>query len=214
MCSGGWERKWLLTQFINKTLPAPNTYPVRIFVNITYSFMSCPRRHCDDNFELLLANFSNGTSYQYGEGGIMPDNSIQNTSGISSDTKQLFFDSETSFAGIFLALRSFEACVTVSRVLVYRYECPGQDRLPTDLLRRSATPAPVGRSLEPITPYCAENSHLNNKTSTILCRSDGVWVNGNARCECDSGYTEDQEGTTCKGIQVYFCYDNPKVLLY
>ena len=198
------EGKWLKTQSINKTLPSPNTYPVRIYVNITYSFMSCPRRECDDNFELLLANYSsNGTSYQYGEGGIMPDNSIQNTSGISSDTKQFFFDSETSFAGIFLALRSVEACVTVSRVLVYRYECPGHDRLPTtDLLRRPATQAPS--SLMPVTPYCAENSHLVNKTSTILCRSDGVWVNGKARCECDSGYTEDQEGTTCKGIQVYF----------
>ena len=161
--------------------------------------MDCPRQNRDDNFELLLANHSNGTSYPYGESGIMPDNSIQYTSGVSSGTKQFFFDSETSVTGIFLEIQSFATCVNVSRVLVYRYECPGHDRLPTrNLLRRPATQSRVG-ILESVTPYCAENSHLVNNTSTIFCRYDGVWGNGNARCECNSGYTEDQEGTTCKG---------------
>ena len=95
----------------------------------------------------------------------MPDNSIQqNTSGVSSGTKQFFFDSETSFAGIFLVIQSFEACVTVSRVLVYHYECPGHDRLSTGLERRPATQAPVNGSVS-VTPYCAE---YLNKTKKII----------------------------------------------
>ena len=197
-------KKRLRTQLINKTLPSHNTYPVRIFVNVTYSFMNCPRQECDDNFELLLANSSHDTRSSYGEDGIMPDNSIQNTRGVSSGTKQFFFASETSVTGILLALKSVGACVNVSRVLVYRYECPGHDRLPTiDLLRLPATQSSVSR-LVLVTPYCAENSHLINNTSTIFCRSDGVWGNGNARCECNSGYTEDQEGTTCKGKTLFF----------
>ncbi|CAI8019691.1 hypothetical protein GBAR_LOCUS11824 [Geodia barretti] len=56
------------------------------------------------------------------------------------------------------------------------------------------------RNLESVTPYCAENSHLVNNTSKILCRFDGVWVNGKARCECNSGYTEDKNGTACKAL--------------
>ena len=202
MCSGGDRGKWLQTQFINKTLPAPNTYPVRIFVNITYSFMDCPRPKCDDNFELLLANYPyHGTSYSYGEDGIMPDNSIQNTSGVSSGTKQFFFDSETSVARIFLALRSYDACVTVSRVLVYRYECPGHDRLSTGLERRPATQAPVNGSV-PVTPHCAENSHFTDISAPhhLVCTSKGTWENELTHCECNTGYSKDEDRLMCEGI--------------
>ena len=135
VCSGGQLGKWLVTQFINKSLPAPDQYPVRIFVNVTYSFMNCPRPQCDQDFELLLANYSSGARYSYGEDGIMPDNQIQNTGEASSGTKQVFVDYDASVTGFSLALRSYEACVRVSRVLVYRYECPGHDRQSTGLAR-------------------------------------------------------------------------------
>ena len=152
------------TQFINKSLPAPDRYPVRIFVNVTYSFMNCPRQwQCDQDFELLLANYSSaGNRYSYGEDGIMPDNQIQNTGEASSVTKQVFFDYNASVTGLALALRSRAAYVTVSRVLVYRYECPGHDRQSTGLLRRPATQAPVN-GVKIVKPYCPENSHISNE---------------------------------------------------
>ena len=136
----------------------------------------------------------------------MPDNRIEYNSSVSSGTKQFFFDSGTSVTGFFLALTSREACVTVSRVLVYRYECPGSDRIPpTSLLRRPATPAPASSGqLRHVKPYCAENAHLRDENSTIACTSGGRWNDGVvARCECDSGYREDEEGTTCKGRQLH-----------
>ena len=204
VCARGRKEKWVVTQFINKSLPESHTDPLRIYVDVTYSFTDClgGQQHC--NVELFLANYSNNHRSGYGSGGIMPDNLIAN--GISSGTKQFFFDSDTSFTGFFLALTSVEACVTVSRVLVYRYECPGSDRLPpTSLLRRPATPVNVREGLRLVKPYCAENAHLGNETLTIACRSDGIWNDGVvARCECDSGYREDEEGTTCKGRQLLY----------
>ena len=204
VCSQGSIEKRLLTQFINKSLPESHTDPLRIYVNVTYSFTDClgEQQHCD--VELLLANYSNG----YSSGGIMPDNLIEYTSSVSSGTKQFFFDSSTSVTGFYLALRSREACVNVSRVLVYRYECPGSDRLPpTSLLRRPATPAPASSGqIRRVKPYCADNAHLRNETLTIACTSNGRWNDGEARCGCNSGYREDEEGTTCKGRQLGTIY--------
>ena len=199
VCAGGYDKR-LRTQFINKNLPESHTDPVRIYVNVTYSFTGClgEQSHCD--VELFLANQSNGESSSYGSGGIMPNNLI--ASSVSSGTKQFFFDSDTSVTGFLLALISVEACVTVSRVLVYRYECPGSDRLPpTSLLRHPATPAPVSGHIRPVKPYCAENAHLRDENSTISCKPNGEWLNSNAQCECNSGYREDEEGTTCEGPQ-------------
>ena len=201
VCAGGHREKRLLTQFINKSLPESHTDPLRIYVNVTYSFTDClgMQQHCD--VELLRATNSNG----YGSDGIMPDNLIEYTSSVSSGTKQFFFDSSTSVTGFYLALRSRDACVTVSRVLVYRYECPGSDRIPpTSLLRRPATPVNVSSGqIRPVTPYCADNAHLRDETLTIACGSGGRWNDGGARCECNSGYREDEEGTTCKGRQLH-----------
>ena len=165
-------------------------------MDVTYSFTDClgGQQHCD--VELFLANYSNNDRSGYGSGGIMPDNLIEYTSSVSSGTKQFFFDSDTSVTGFFLALISREACVNVSRVLVYHYECPGSDRIPpTSLLRRPATPAPASSGQRPVKPYCADNAHLKDETLTIACRSGGIWNDGEARCECNSGYREDEEGT-------------------
>ena len=47
--SGELGDKLLEIQYINKSLPVPDEYPVRMFVNISYSFMDCPDgRECDD----------------------------------------------------------------------------------------------------------------------------------------------------------------------
>ena len=129
----------------------------------------------------------------------MPDNHI--VSETSSGTKQFFFDSNTSVAGLFLALTSVGACVTVSRVLVYHYECPGHDRLSTGLERRPATQAPVNGSVS-VTPYCAENSHFTDISAPhhLVCTSKGTWENDLTHCECNTGYSKDEDGPKCEGI--------------
>ena len=69
---------YIYSKKISISVPAPDNYPVRVFVNITYSFMTCPEgRDCDHNFELLIArNFS---QLLYTEDSIMPDCHIRDT---------------------------------------------------------------------------------------------------------------------------------------
>ena len=174
-------------------------------MNITYSFNTCPRPKCDDDFETLLANYSTERSY-YGEEGIIPDNSVLKTEQSSSGTKHFFFDSETSVIGFFLALRSREACVTVSRVLVYLYECPGHDRQSTGLERRPATQAPISDTV-PVSPDCVENAHFSDisNPNILMCTSEGRWDDDLTHCECDTGYSEDEERTTCESKTAFYC---------
>ena len=175
VCAGGRGNKWLYIQRINKSVPAPDNYPVRVFVNITYSFMTCPEgRDCDHDFELLIArNFG-----QYTGDGVMPDRHIRDTTA--------------SGKGV---------CVTVSRVLVYRHECPGHEQQTAGLTRRPATQAPVNGTVSAI-PYCVENSHHTefSMPQTLRCTAEGVWENDLTICECDWGYFRD--GVVCKGISI------------
>ena len=179
----------LRTQFINKNLPSSK--PVRIFVDITYSGSSdCLEQNCD--VELFNSSYTQKVTMQ--------DKCLFTAESIH--LKECFsFDSNEHYSRFYLVLRSHEYTVTVSRVLVYRYECPGSDRLPpTSLLRRPTTPAPVSGSVA-VTPNCAENAHLSTGAHDgLMCSSDGTWLEiSQINCECNKGYKESENGTTCEG---------------
>ena len=192
MCAGGPGGKHLQTQFINKSLPAPDTYPVRIFIDITYSFTEYPKQGCE--VELHVENHPE--RFSYGNGVIRH---IESTNETFNGTKKFNFDSSTLSTGFNLTLISREGCVTVSRVLVYRYECPGHDRQPTlDLGRRPATQAPV-TGFEPVTSYCTENSNFTGRPAVrmLMCSSSGHWVGSLLPCQCDVGYSRNKN--ICEG---------------
>ena len=194
MCARDPGEKHLQTQFINKSLPPPDTYPVRIYIDITYSFTECPKPGCD--VELHIENHSK--SFSFGDN-IMPDNHIQSTSDASNGTKKFNFISSNLSTGFTLTLISREGCVTVSRVLVYHYECPGHDRQPTmHLGRRPATQAPVIASV-PVTSYCTENSNFTGQKPpmSLKCSSFGHWFGAALLCQCDVGYS--RNGNICEG---------------
>ena len=192
MCAGGPGEKHLQTQFINKSLPAPDTYPVRIFIEITYSFTECPKPGCI--VELHVENHPE--SFSFGNGVIKH---IESTNEIFNGTKKFNFISTNLSAGFNLKLISHEGCVTVSRVLVYRYECPGHDRQPTvDLGRRPATQAPIIASVL-VTSYCAENSNFTGQVlpMSLKCSPFGHWFGAALPCQCDVGYS--RNGNICEG---------------
>ena len=113
------------------------------------------------------------------------------------------FDSNEHYSRFYLVLRLHEAAAAliVTRVLVYRYECPGSDRLPpTSLLCLPTTPTPVRGSVA-VTPNCAENAHLSTGAhDSLVCSSDGTWLEiSQINCECNKGYKETENGTTCEG---------------
>ena len=90
--------------------------------------------------------------------------------------------------------------MTVSRVVVYRYECAGHDRFPTGLARRPPTQAPDNGSVK-VDPYCADHSHFSAASveDTLLCLASGTWLDDQSHCVCDEGYSNEEDAHTCKG---------------
>ena len=214
VCSGEPGEKWLKTQYINKSLPAPDEYSVRVFVNITYT-LTCPgmgsgvgprmMMMCEREFELLIAHSKTG---DYTGDNIMPTNRIEHSQDtINSITKQFYFDVSEEEDGFFLALKRShkDVCINVSRVLVYRHECPGHEKLSVGLIRYPATQAPVNGTVSAM-PYCAENSNHSKGSipDRLVCTAEGEWMNDGTECECDMGYS--RKGDKCEGIwQLIIC---------
>ena len=202
VCSGYPGDKYLDTQVINKSLPAPDEYPVRVFVNITYSFMGHSpeeEQNCDDNFELLLGTLEND-EISYSSNVIEPDHRILNNT--LSGTQHFYFDSSPNNDRFVLRLRSRGGgvCVTVSRVLVYRHECPGHEHLSTGLARRPATQAAIDGDVS-VTPHCAENSNHSDISipDILICTPEGLWLNDQTHCVCDQGYDNQEDSNKCEG---------------
>lgn len=194
------QNNWLFTQYINKNAPANDSYPARVFVNITYSFMTCPgRRACSPQFKLfkyVTNSQQNRTTYTntslYSESDIMPDNIVNNT--ILSDTKHFYFDMSEKDKGFYLALQDYNegTCVSVSRVLVYRHECHARVE---GLVHFPAVQAPVNGTVL-VKSECTENAHYRS-ISSLECTSEGQWRNDQTVCECDVGYY--MNDNVCKG---------------
>ena len=200
VCSAAKMDKWLLTQYINKSVPAPDTYPVRVFVDITYSFMPCPEgRDCDDDFELhrYVTNSQQPefNPQSFTANGILPGYRIQDRT--ASGTQQFYFDLSEDEDGFYLGLKSRRngVCVTVSRILVFLFECP---TTAVGLARYTATQAPVSGTVPSISE-CAENTHHTERSrpDILECTARGEWQNDLAQCECDLGYLRDS--TVCEG---------------
>ena len=201
-CHGGPGDEFLDTQIINKSLPAPDDYPVRIFVNITYSFMSsCPGpMGCVDNFELQVGTIKENGEMSYSDNGIMPDHRIQDTT--LSGTQHFYFNSSQDEDNFVLRLKGHPprgVCLSISRVLVYRHECPGHERLSTGLAHRPATQSAIDKDV-PVTAQCAENSNHSewSRPHSLICTPRGEWVNDQTHCICDLGYSNDDEPDTCE----------------
>ena len=167
-------------------------------MDVTYSINDCDKPHCNHDLDLEL-RVSQGSDNYTGDG-IRPNNVISYNMKNPNGTRQFSFLSNPTASGFSISLRATEACVTVSRVLVYRYECAGHDRLPTGLSRRPPTQAPDSGSVR-VNSHCAENSSFSaaNGQNTLVCLSNGTWLNEPPHCECDEGYSNEEDAHTCEG---------------
>ena len=193
VCSG---EQWLKTQNINKSLPAPDNYPVRVFVNITYSMTCSNVTDCESDIELQVRKPStNQILMSY----TMPDNHhLLDTT--ASGTQQFYFDSNEKVNMFVLTLmisRSNNTCVNVSRVLVYRHECPQQS---IGLTHLPAIQAPISSETVLFFPPCAENSHFSLQGRSVpQCTSEGKWSNNYEYCYCNMKYFRDDDMCISKG---------------
>ena len=182
----------LETQYISKSLPAPDTYTVKVFVNITFS-TNCPTTEsdCEGNVELQI-KADDGRMLE-----VMPDNILKLDAG--SQLKQFYFDIEpyrTDHFRLVLVSPGSGLCTTVTRVVVYRHECR---RLRPGLTVLPATQAPATGRV-PVSSYCTENSHHAQTESSqpvLECDYTGMWFNDQTVCQCNYGFY--REGTVCIG---------------
>ena len=201
LCSGEPGEKWLRTQHINKSLPTPDVYPVRVFVNITYSMTCSNETDCESDIELQvgLPNTSQTLMPHAGDYIIMPDNHhLLDTT--ASGTQQFYFDLNEGVDIFVLTLisHSNDTCVNVSRVLVYRHECPQQS---IGLTHLPAIQAPISEAVS-IFPCCVENSYFSSQGRSVLvpqCTAEGKWSNDYEYCYCNMKYFRDGDGCILKG---------------
>ena len=193
LCSGEPGEKWLRTQHINKSLPAPDHYPVRVFVNITYSRTCSNVTDCENDIELQVRL---PNTHQILMSYTMPGNHTLDTT--ASGIQQFYFDlnKEEDIFVLTLISHSNDTCVNVSRVLVYRHECPQQS---IGLTCYPAIQAPIGEAIS-VFPCCVENSHFSSQGRSVpQCTSEGKWSNDYEYCYCNMKYLRDDDGCILKG---------------
>ena len=210
----GDQNNWLFTQHISKAIPATDTYTIRVFVNVTYTFMTCLESNmCNRQFKILkyITNSPQRRSAcsdtgLYSGSGIMPNNTILRGIDMVA-TDQRYFDMSTSQDEFYLALHDFSrntsqyhlrgTCVNIYRLIVYRHECPAQA---VGLVRYPATQAPVSGTVS-VQTQCVDNAHGSSSSLSVRCDSDGHWSSGSPECECDLGYREVTQNSSqvCEG---------------
>ena len=173
----------LETQYISKSLPAPDTHTVRVFVNITFS-TNCPTTE-SDCVELHIKG-EDGRMLE-----VMPDNVLKLDAG--SQLKQFYFDIEpyrTDHFRLALVSPGSGLCTTVTRVVVYHHECR---TLSIGLTVFPATQSPATGAVS-VTSHCTENSHQlqGSQPNALICDYTGLWLNDQTVCQCNDGfYRED-----------------------
>ena len=183
------RERWLWTQYIQKSVPAPDEYPVRVFVNVTVSPSTTST--INDSLELQIQHADrNESQIQY----IDKNNPVQ-----------FYFDIAKGEDGFSLALKGPPTGMAiVSRVLVYRHECQPFEFV---LARGPVIQAPVNGSVS-VVPDCVENSH---QSYLLQCSAEGYFVNSIGACQCDLGYyrVSSNDLVSCEGRNNRFiCTDD------
>ena len=210
----GPQNNWLFTQHISKALPhtAIDSYSVRVFVNITYTFPSCSQRH-NCKMEFLLHNYITNSERAsltcsqtnfFSGSNIKPSNVIRQSIARITVTDHRYFNLGTNEDGFYLALQDVGndnlrgTCVAISKLIIYRHECR---ELAVELVQFPAMQAPVSGTVS-VTTLCVSNAHKSSSSLIVSCGSDGYWGSERPECECDVGYqrTTDKNGDqVCEG---------------
>ena len=209
--SSGPQDNWLFTQYISKTPTAADTYTVRVYVNITYQFLSCREMGgCRSVFRLqnYITNSEQQSltcsqTSQFSGSAIMPSNIITGSSN-SETTKTRYFDMTATQDGFYFALQDigdadlYGTCVAVSRLIIYRHKCRAQA---VGLVRYPVTQAPASGTVS-VTIQCVPNAQRSSSSLIVSCGSDGYWGSEHPTCECNLGYqsaTNGDDNQVCNG---------------
>ena len=102
------------------------------------------------------------------------------------------FTMNPSDNGFYVAIHDAGTCIEISRLRVYHYICPSQQK---GLVLYPEIPTPVSGSV--IVQFtCVDNASIpESESDTVTCNHDGTWSTEVPVCECDVGY--ENTGTNC-----------------
>ena len=101
------------------------------------------------------------------------------------------FTLDPSDTGFYVAIRDAGTCVGISRLRVYRYNCPSRQE---GLVLYPETPAPASGSVN-VQFTCVDNAYIpESESDTVTCYHNGTWGTDFSVCECNLGY-----GRNCVG---------------
>ena len=105
------------------------------------------------------------------------------------------FTLDPSETGFYVALQDTGTCVGISRLRVYRYNCPSRQ---VGLVLYPETPAPVSGSVT-INVKCVDNAVASGSTQ-VTCHSNGTWGPDTSQCECSLGFANITENMVPKCV--------------
>ena len=125
---------------------------------------------------------------------------VQPTTLVTTSMNTYSFTLPPSFTGLYIAVQDIGACLTLSRLRVYRNNCKSRE---VGLVRYPDAPPPSNSSsADIISVSCVPNSSVRG-SGYVTCGSDGNWGPGTPpQCECDDGFQE-IEGSC---IREYICF--------
>ena len=95
-----------------------------------------------------------------------------------------------SETGFYVALQDTGTCVGISRLRVYRYNCPPRQ---VGLAFYPETPAGVS-DIQDVNVSC---NATNYGSPQVTCHSNGTWGPENPACKCECGFEE--KSSQCSG---------------
>ena len=201
--SGVSQNNWLFTQHISKDFDSDvYNYPVDIHVTMTYTGQSCREQNgCDPRFYLTYYA-TNEVQLPSTEGsGFMNTDNYPNNVTIRPERTSVSYTNtfsnltlQPSQTGFYLAIFEHGNCIGISRVRVFRYNCPSRQ---IGLVVYPDVPAPVSGSVT-INVSCVDNAEFSG-SNQVTCGSDGTWGPENPVCQCSPGYELDSSNMGCIG---------------
>lgn len=184
-CDTSDQNNWIFSQLIH-TLAAKE-----IFFNVT--LLDCYIGSCTDRITLHINNTEVDSSSRtdptkYG--------SLVHT---KDPTNALMSSTQSENNGLYFGIQDRGFCGSLGRIIIYYKVCPGR-RSGLVTYPERALP-PTNGPLEYFDASCVENAH---NTTSLQVKVDGTngmctdVVPGEAKCECNLGYSELNGACACK----------------
>ena len=171
------QDNWLITQHINRTLPDGFKLE-QVSVTVEFSFVGCTGSECAASFSVykydtsvidpaaarIVSNYGNTPVER-----VVPLD--QAGLGRQNKTFEIDFEANDQETGFYLAIRDENSCISIHRVLVFYYVCPGEARHTVQFQEKLAPP--VGGTAVAADAECIPRASPSSPSGEVRVTCDG-----------------------------------------